>query len=138
MLDCLVVDRYEVVAKIDMPDGARGPILLPFYDAERFPFAMVRGKERDFFVVNLKEMTSQVLIRADHDQMQGFCVKIGDRAFAFHFCSKMLEEDGKKSYEYHHLLRFTDDAISIMERCGQLPFKTKEEHASLIEANKSL
>ena len=44
-------------------------------------------------------------------------MKVGERAFDFHFCS-IKEEDDKKKYEYHHVLQFKDDVITFMERCG--------------------
>ena len=51
----LLVDKFEVVAKVQKPDGVEmgEPFLLPFYDLERFPFLITIG-ENDFFIVNTK------------------------------------------------------------------------------------
>ena len=64
--------------------------------------------------------------------MQGFCIKVAERAFEFHFCS-VGQEDDKKEYEYHHVLQIKDDVLAVMERCGQLPEASLEDHISLIE-----
>ena len=65
----LVVDQFEVVAKVQKPDRVSicDPIPLPFYDQERFPFLMSRGDRDDFFIVNTKEGTMQTLIKARHN-----------------------------------------------------------------------
>ena len=79
------------------PDGEEtlDPITLPFYDKERYPFLMSRGDKNDFFVINTKDGTVQTLVKAEHLGKQGFCIKVGERAFDFHFCS-VKEEDDKK------------------------------------------
>jgi len=78
----------------------------------------------------------QTLVKANNRGNQGFFIKVGERAFDFHFCSKK-EEDDKKTYENYHVLQFKDDAMSFMERCGQLPFKSLEDHTQLIEEKKT-
>ena len=133
----LIIDKFEVVAKVQKPDGVRilDPIPLPFYDQERFPFLMSRGDENDFFVINTKDGTMQTLVKANHGYKQGFCIKVGEKAFDFHFCS-MQEEDDKKEYEFHYVLSFKEDVITVMERTGQLPLTSLEEQTQLIEREK--
>ena len=101
----LLVDQFEVVAKVQNREGVYlfDPFLLPFYDPQRFPLVLARGYENDFFVVNIKDMSMQTLVKADHGEKQGFCIKVGEKAFDFHFCS-MQEEDDKKKYEFHYVL----------------------------------
>ena len=59
LVDDLVIDQFEVVAKVQKPDGVRicHPIHLPFYDQEQFPFVISQGHLNDFFLINVKDMT---------------------------------------------------------------------------------
>ena len=36
------------------------------------------------------------------------------------------------------MLQFKDDVLTVMERCGQLPEVSLEEHVSLIEREKQM
>ena len=117
--------------------GINDPIPLPFYDQERLPFLMSRGDCYDFFLINTKDGTMQTLVKARNQFRQGFCISVGQRAFDFHFCS-VKEEDDKKTYEFHHVLQFKNDALKVMERCGQLPEASPEDHVSLIEEKKQM
>ena len=68
LVNNLMIDHFEVVATVQTPDGVRicDPFPLPFYDQERFPFLMSRGKLHDFFVINTKDGTMQTLVKAWH------------------------------------------------------------------------
>ena len=93
-----------MVAKVSNKEGWSicKPFLLPFYDQQRFPFLMSRGYDNDFFIVNTKDGTMQTLVKTTqpigNDLWQGFVIKVGERAFDFHFCS-LKEDDDKKWYE---------------------------------------
>ena len=61
LLDDLIVDRFEVVGKVQMPDNVwiRNPTLVPFYDFEKFPFVIAMGRSWDregfdYYMINIK------------------------------------------------------------------------------------
>ena len=65
LVNNLVVDQFEVLAKVQKPEGVHifDPFPLPFYDQEHFPFLMSRGFKDDFFIVNTKDGTMQTLVK---------------------------------------------------------------------------
>ena len=62
---------------------------------------------------------------------------MSENAFDLHFLSKAKEAD-LEMYEYHHKLSFKDDVISVMKRCGQIPFARLEDNVQLIEEKTKL
>ena len=117
-----------------MPDGVRirEPILTPLFDPEKFPYVIAMGAKwndcyfvgHDYFMLNIKQGTSQVLVKAQHENEPFCCIQVGENAFDLHF-SSWKEEDDKKEYEYHHKLSFKEDVIEVMQK-GQLPFSLSE------------
>ena len=136
-MDDLLVDQFEVVAEVQKPEGVhiRDAFFLPFYDPQRFPLVLAIGAGNDFYVVNIKDMSMQTLIKANHRVEQGFCIKVGEKAFDFHF-SSVQQEDDKKKYDFHYVLSFKDDVVTVMERTGQLPNLGLEENVAMIEEKK--
>lgn len=140
MLDNLIIDKFDVVGKVQMPDGViiREPTLAPFYDPEKFPYVIAMGAKmntmegNDYFILNIKQRSLQLLVKAKHMARPFCCIRVGENAFDLHF-SSMEEEDDKEVYEYHHKLSFKEDVISVMKRCGKVPFTGLEDHVQLIE-----
>ena len=97
----LLIDKFEVVVKLQCPIEIESPecdpILLPFYDQERFPYVITRGWWHHFFIVNTQDGTMRILTDAKHLGSPGIFIQVGERAFDFHFTSEAEEED-KKPY----------------------------------------
>ena len=52
MLNDLIIDQFEVVGKVQMPDGfsIKEPMLAPFFDPEKFPYVIAIGaKKNNYF-----------------------------------------------------------------------------------------
>ena len=68
LVDKLVIEKFEVVAKVQMPEGVRliyDHIPLPFYDQEHFPFLISKGNTHNLFIVNTKDWTIQTLVKSE-------------------------------------------------------------------------
>ena len=80
MLNDLIIDQFEVVGKVQMPDGfsIKEPMLAPFFDPEKFPYVIAMGVKflekygkfegHDYFMLNIKQRSSQVLVKAQHNR----------------------------------------------------------------------
>ena len=97
MLGDLIIDQFEVVGKVQMPDGVLiiEPILTPLFDPEKFPYVIAMGAKwsfmnldgSDYFMLNIKQKSSQVLVKAKHNNGPFCCIQVGENAFDLHFSS---------------------------------------------------
>ena len=56
-----VISRMDKAARMDMLD----PIKLPHFNIDTFPFLMVRDTYHNFYLANVRESTTQVLVLAN-------------------------------------------------------------------------
>ena len=98
---------------------------LPSFNINTFPFLLV-SDETHVYLYNIKEESQQTFIQANIVSKGGF-VKVGKKAFEFHFVSseKLNDKEGIMS---HHYYSFRDDLISVMEINGQMPNANLQEN----------
>ena len=98
-------------------------MLAPFFDPEKFPYVIAMDYN-DYYMLNIKQRSSQVLVKAQHNFEPFCCIQVGENAFDLHFSSRNYEDE-LKEYEYHHKLSFKQDVVEVMQK-GQLPFSLSE------------
>ena len=67
LLDNLIIEDFEVVSKLQIPDGRHiiEPKLIPFFDLETLPY-VIGMYSYSYYLFNLKQRSSQVLVDAGH------------------------------------------------------------------------
>lgn len=67
LVDDIIIHMWEVLKRMDKADDMNllDPFKLPFFDYEKFPFLMVRDTYSNFYLANVKEFTTQVLVRTN-------------------------------------------------------------------------
>ena len=94
LVDDIIIETWQVISRMDKAAEMNmlDPFKLPFFDYEKFPFLMVRDTYSNFYLANVREFTTQVLVRTSQKR-QGFCIQMGKDGFDFHFTT--VEEESK-------------------------------------------
>ena len=91
---------------------------VPRFDMENMPFVIFGGKrypESNFYIVNIKTCTYQLLVKTDkYSRGSGFCLALEDGSFDFHF-THTFEDENKIEHEAHHRIQMRNDLLQFLK-----------------------
>ena len=116
-------------------------IKVPGFDMEKLPFVISRMDEEQpgvdgFYLINIKTCTYQLLTEAK-TYYPGFCLKLEDGSFDFHFTHSFTDENNVQQFA-HHRVCIRNDLLEFLKEHGQLPCMSLKDNEELLKKEKQM